>query len=181
MTKTTSLSDIDSAAKRLRESRGALSAVVDALQAKLLLAQNNSLPLIRKCVSLCAQRQAELYALVDDGRYLFDKPRTQVLHGIKVGLGKGKGKIQIDDEERTVSLIEKRDDAEALLIIHKSPRKEALEALPVDELKKLGCQVSETGDFIVIRPVDSAVDRAVKALLKSAIETATLRAARPWS
>jgi hypothetical protein len=37
-------------------------------------------------------------------------------------------------------------------------------------LKKLGCTVRDTGDEVVIKPVDGDVDKIVRALLKDATE-----------
>ena len=48
----------------------------------------------------------------------------------------------------------------------------ALGDLLADELKKLGISVTEGGDAIFIKPVDSAVDKLVDALLKEATEEA---------
>lgn len=52
------------------------------------------------------------------------------------------------------------------------PAREALENLSADDLKKLGVMVAEACDQIVIRMVDSEVERMINALLKDDLEEA---------
>ena len=44
--------------------------------------------------------------------------------------------------------------------------------LEVDDLKRLGVTVEDTGDVVTVRPVDGAVEKTVKALLKNATDEA---------
>ena len=43
-----------------------------------------------------AARIADLHQAIQDSPELFIKPRTVIFHGIKIGLQKGKGKIEIE-------------------------------------------------------------------------------------
>lgn len=99
---------------------------------------------------------------------MFDTPRTVVFYGIKVGLQKGKGAIEWDDDAQVVKLIEKHfpEQADVLIKTTKKPVKKALAQLTVAELKKLGIVVEETGDQVVIKSTDSEIDKLVNALLK---------------
>jgi hypothetical protein len=174
------LTDIESAAKSLALSREKLSAIVGALNDTIERAKRETLPLIKRQVAQCAARSSELSHLIDEGRELFVKPRTVHFHGIKCGLEKGKGTIDIDDPERTIALIEKHfteEQQDLLIDTKKTVNKKALKGLTVADLKKVGCNVEETGDVIVIRFTDSATDKLVKALLKDAIDEATEQAA----
>lgn len=180
MKNTVNLTDIESAAKALAFSREKLTVTVDGLNETIERAKRETLPQIKRLVAQCAERSADLSNLIDQGRDLFVKPRTVIFHGIKCGLEKGKGKIEIDDEDRTIGLIEKHftDELQALLIdTKKTVHKKALKGLTVADLKKVGCNVEETGDVIVIRFTDTAVDKLVKALLKDALDEATQQAA----
>ena len=62
------------------------------------------------------------------------------------------------------------DDAIAYIRTTDAPDKKMLAELPVNELKKLGCTVADTGDVVVIKPTDSEIEKAVAALLKDAVE-----------
>jgi hypothetical protein len=87
-----------------------------------------------------------------------------------VGYAKGKSGIEWDDPAAVVAAIEKHlpEQAEALIRWTAKPLKEAINQLDVSDLRKIGCRVVDTGDRIVIRPVDSEVDTLVDALLKEA-------------
>ena len=97
---------------------------------------------------------------------LFDKPRTRVLHGIRVGFQKGKGGLEIADEEATVKLIRKHcaDKVDALVKVTEKPIRKALQNLDAGLLKKLGVNILGTGDVIVLAATDGDLDKLIKAL-----------------
>jgi hypothetical protein len=130
------------------------------------------MPLIKKWVERAAAEQAILEALIKESPELFDKPRTIVLFGIKVGLGKGKGKIEWESASSVVRLIKKHfpEQADLLIKTTEKPLKKALAQLSVAELKKLGIQVDETDDQVIIKSVDSEIDKLVAKLLEEAGE-----------
>jgi hypothetical protein len=168
---------IDALAQRYAVERGALSELVRALQAEKQALERKYLGPIRKAVARARSLESELKAAVERSQGLFVKPRTLVLHGIKVGFTKGKGGIAWDDEDFVIARIERLygDDPamlEQLLIVKKRPRKEGLEKLDVATLKKLGCEVQESGDQVVVRAVDGEVDKLVAALLADEEEEA---------
>jgi hypothetical protein len=179
MNKTPSLTDIESSAKKLRDKRDQLGDIVSFLNEGVAQLQRQALPQIKRLVAQCAENHADLTALIDSGRDLFVKPRTVIFHGIKCGLEKGKGKITIADPDKTVERIESiyPADSDFLLVITKTPNKKALATLPASDLKRLGCTIEDSGDQILIKFTDSAVDKAVAALLKDAITEATEAAA----
>jgi hypothetical protein len=101
---------------------------------------------------------------------LFVRPRTIIFHGIKVGLQKGSGKIEYDKSEidRIVRLIEKHfpEQTEVLIQTKKAPIKKALANLSGAELKKLGIEIDDSTDAVVIKPTDSEIEKVVDRLLK---------------
>jgi hypothetical protein len=64
------------------------------------------------------------------------------------------------------------EQADVLIKLKETPVKDALAQLSAAELKKLGVTVSEAGDQVVVKPVDSEVDKMVDALMKEAGEEA---------
>lgn len=164
------LAEIETKARHLADARDALAEEVGALHAEIEAAQRCHLARIRHLVGRAAEHHSALVALVDAGRSLFVAPKSIVIHGIRLGLAKGRGGLVIADEEETLRLIHKHhgDAASALLIITEQPDKAALKDLPAKDLAKLGCEVQDTGDVPFARPVDGAVDKLVKALLKEA-------------
>lgn len=167
------LSDIEKLTKQFSLARGQLAGVVSELNRKIEDLKKSALPDIRELVKRAAERESHLRTAIEGNPNLFIQPRTAVFHGIKVGLQKGKGGIEFDDADKVLERIRAQYGKEAGDLIHitESPDKKMLADLPVDELKKLGCRVVNTGDEVVIRPTDTDVDKIVNALLKSATET----------
>jgi len=66
-----------------------------------------------KISSVELSRKTEILAnAISENKHLFVKPKTFTFHGIKVGLNKSKESFEIEDEERTMKLIEKFFDEE---------------------------------------------------------------------
>lgn len=168
------MNDIQARARAYADARDKLAELVAALNDGLEQLKRDSLPGIRRAIQRASERQAELKALIEDAPDLFVKPRTVVMHGVRVGFEKGKGRIEFEDADRVVKLIKKHlsGQADVLIATKETPVKKALAQLSVKELKAIGCTVDEAGDVVVIRPVDTDVDKLVTALMKGATEDA---------
>jgi hypothetical protein len=166
------LGDIETATKKFSESRGRLSEYIHNAEAEIEGVKKRYLPIIKKWIAQAAAEQAILEALIRESPELFDKPRTIVLFGIKVGLGKGKGKIEWEDDSSVVRLIKRHfpEQAEILIKTTEKPVKKALGQLCVADLRKLGVLVEETDDQVIVKSVDSDIDKLVARLLKDAGE-----------
>jgi hypothetical protein len=167
------ITTIEQSCKSYADKRDTLSSIVTLLNAQLEALKNAALPDIKKAVAKAAEKESDLKNAIDGARHLFIKPRTIIMHGIKIGLRKGSGGIDWEDDAKVVSLIEKlfpKAQAELLIKTTKKPISKALSDLDVSDLKRIGCTIESTGDVIVINPVDSAVDKIVTALLKGASE-----------
>lgn len=166
----TPLAQIEAETKLHEEARLLLSERVSAYKAGLAALERDHLPGVRRALNKVSDIEARLRALVQNHPDVFVRPRTQVLHGTKVGYQKAKGKIGFDKPERVVDRIKRLFPDQAKVLIHTQelPNKEALAKLPVADLKRLGCTVTEGGDEVVVKPVDGAVEKMVKALLKDA-------------
>lgn len=161
------IADIDARAKNLADARNTLQERVSALQDEITSARNRKLPGIKSAVVAAKEAESELEQALLAAPSLFDDSRTIVVHGLRVGFAKGRGKIEWADEASVVAKIEKLfpDQANVLVKVVKSVRKKALNGLKIDELKKLGCVVHEAGDHVYIAPVDDAVEKLVNRLL----------------
>lgn len=98
---------------------------------------------------------------------LFADPKTRTFYEIKVGFRKGTGGLAFEDADKTLALIRKHfgKDAPAYIITREIPDKKMLKDLSAGELQKLGVTVEDTGDVVVIKPVDGETARRVEALL----------------
>ncbi len=161
------LSEIEKLAKEFSEARGILRDRVDVLNMGIDALKKRYIPGIRSAVEKAKEKQAVLSDAIEDGADLFVKPRTMTLFGIKFGIEKQKGKLEWEDKGIVVKLIKKLfpDSWETYVKVKEEPMKKNLATLPSADLKKLGIQVTETGDAVVIKPADSEVDKLVDALL----------------
>ena len=162
-----SLETIELLTKEHAAHRGVLAERVQALHDELDQAKRRKLPGIKAAVSSARDSQLRLVAAIEAERAVFEKPRTRVFHGIKVGLQKAKGKLSFASAEKVVELIRKHfpDRADVLIKTTETPVKDALQQLPAADLKKVACTISETGDQVVVKPINSEIDRLVDALL----------------
>jgi hypothetical protein len=164
------LEQIDAKVRKYADARDELATTVQKLEDRIERLKRRYLPTIKKQVATAAARKLDVTNAVTDSKELFTRPRTIILHGIKVGFAKGKGKIEYtkDDIDRIVRLIEKYFPGQesVLLQIKKTPIKKALQNLAAADLKKLGITVEDTGDYVMIKPVDSQVEQLVDKLLK---------------
>lgn len=164
-----SLDVIDTKARVYADARDRLQAAVAELQAAMDALKRDHLPAIKRHLRRAVEHENELRALVEQAPHLFVKPRTVVLHGIQLGFEKGKGQIVFGDADTVVNLIRKKlpDLADTLIVAKYTPMKKGLAQLSAQQLKAIGCTVEGTEDRVIVRAVDSAVDKLVNALLKS--------------
>lgn len=163
------LLEIDKLTKKFADSRDDLAREISDLEEVIKSVREQRLPGIKRAFAQMAARKEILHAAIAESAALFEKPKTQVMHGVRVGYAKGKGAIDIGDEQNTVKLIETRlpELADVLIKIEKTPIKKSINALLAENLRKIGVTVEECGEYIVIKPVDSEVDKVIKAMEKN--------------
>jgi phage host-nuclease inhibitor protein Gam len=165
------LNEMEKTIKSYAELRRTLALVVQELNDKLEKLKRERLPVIKRLVERAAEKHAELETMIAANREMFAKPRTITLYGIKCGFRKNEGSIEYDDAEAVVAKIRQHlANPTGFLHVTEKPNKEALAGLPAGELKKLGCRICDTGDVIVIKPVDGDVERVVGALFKAEVK-----------
>lgn len=165
------LKDIEELAERYAAERRDLTEIVSALEEHIAQLKRRYLPAIRAAVATTADAHDRLQASIQASPELFIKPRTRTLSGVKVGYTKQRGKVVIDDEEKTIERIHKflpEEQAELLINTKESVSKTAVYDLTAADLKRLGIRIEADTDAIVIRPVDGEVDKLVDALLRDA-------------
>lgn len=174
-----SLADIEKSTRLYADARGELTAIINELNDEIELAKRARLSAIKRAVAKTAEREADLRALVEGSPELFIRPRTVIFHGIKVGLAKGKGGLSFDDGDQVVKLIRKHFSEQADLLIHtkETPNKEALSAMSAAELKRLGVEIVDAGDKVVVKATDGDVEKIVNTLLGDALADAEAKEA----
>jgi hypothetical protein len=162
------MQQIESKAEEFARARALLAGVCAAFQQELATVKARYIDSLKGHVSEAKARHAELGALLQESPELFVRPRSVVFHGIKLGYQKGKGKMVIEDEDKTIALIEKHfaDQAEVLITITKKVAKKALEQLSAADLKKVAVLVTASGDEVFAKDASADVDKIVAAFLK---------------
>jgi hypothetical protein len=170
------LGTIEAKAKAYADRRGMLRDCLQQVERELAAIKKRHMKELKRHIALTADCETALRAAIQSAPDLFARPKTQILHGIKVGFRKGPGGLDWEDDDDLVRRIEKLfpddDEAERYLIVKKKPSAEALEDLDAAQLKRLGVAVIDVGDEVVIKPVETDIEKLVKALLKGAIDEA---------
>ncbi|MDZ4378791.1 MAG: hypothetical protein U0973_11620 [Xanthomonadaceae bacterium] len=157
---------IESLCEHFAVCRDELGAHINAMNDDVQRIKEQYLGAIRAALRTYNTAEDDLRAAVGAAPALFDKPRTRVLHGVRVGYQKGKGAMTVADPPRTLELIRKMlpDQVETLIRANYSPVKEALAQLDAQTLKRLGVHLTNAVDDVVVRATDTDMDKLIKAL-----------------
>ena len=128
--------------------------------------KNKHLSDIREKVLAVKTAQSKLEQAIKDNSAAFNKTKTLTLHGIKIGTQKQKGTINFADN--SIALIKKKmpDQVDNLILTKQTISKTAASHLSVADIKKIGGEVIADKDAIIIKSMDSNVDKLVIQLLK---------------
>lgn len=154
--------------KEYAECRKVLEARILRHKSLMLAVTRRLLPGIKSAVANANDARAKITNQINAHRDLFVQPKTHVFHGIKVGLKKGSGAIEYDDEAQVIALIESElpEKKEALIDTKKKLRKKQLATLDEEELEKIGAALEGAEEYVLIKDTVSDVDKLVTALLK---------------
>lgn len=163
----TALEHIEQQAARYAYARGQAAELSRLVADEIEAVKRRHRARLQNAAAILMAEYQRLHDAVEAAPELFERPRTQVYAGIRVGYQKGKGGIEIPDPARTVALIRRHlpEMAAALLAEKVTPVKSALAQLAVAELKRIGCLVVDAADQVVVKPVDTAVDKWLDAML----------------
>ena len=163
-----SLADIEALTADYARARTELKTHVDRGNAEREALENRFRPMLRRRAVRCAALAASLKATIDANPHLFEKPRTHTWHGVRVGLFKQKGQVIAADEARTIALIERHYPEQATSVVKTTKRlvKESLREWTAVMLKRCGLAIGAATDKVLIRPVDSQLEKDVKRWLE---------------
>lgn len=162
------MKEIEALTKRFADERNTLAASMAELEEAKRALEKKYLPRLKTIVGIAKAARQKLADAIEANPQLFVKPRTAIFHGVRVGLQKAKGEIEFDDVDQVVKLIRRHfpEQFDALVKTTHKPVKKALANLSAAELKKLGIEVTETGDAVFIKDAAGEVDKLVEALLR---------------
>lgn len=172
----TALGDLEKLTASFAHDREQVCAIVANMEEELAAVRRRYLGKLRTAVAKAQTSRTLLFTAVEAHPELFERPKTQVFHGIKIGFRKGTGGIDWDDDAKVCELIRKhfpKAQAELLIKTSEKPIAKAIADLDVADLKRIGCRVESTGDVVVVKPMDSEVEKVVTALLSEEAEVAS--------
>lgn len=161
------------ARRALADKIGALNAAIDEVKARHMRG-------IQQAIIEAGAARKVLIDEINANRGVFAKPKTRVIESIKVGLAKGTGRIEFDDEQKVIERIRARfvkSIAEAMINKTEKVNKSALNDLSAEDLKAIGVRIEGTGDQVVVKPTDSDLDKLINALVGDAVAIAQESAA----
>ncbi|MCC7082196.1 MAG: hypothetical protein IT530_16105 [Burkholderiales bacterium] len=162
------MQDVERLVEKYSARSDALAGTVSAFREELGTLEKKYFGRLRKLAVARQEAQDAVTAAIAESPELFAKPRSVTMHGTKVGLRKGSGKMTIEDEELVVKLIHRHfpEQAEILIQTIEKPVRAALTQLSVAELKRVAVTVEDTGDVPFVKSVDTEIEKAIKALVK---------------
>lgn len=171
-TQTVDLGMIEKLCQRFRKEYDVLAQRCGDLQDEIEAIKRRRLQGIKNAVAKAAEARSSLEQAVEAGPHLFEKPKTLVIAGIRVGFVKQKGRLVFEDPGQVVKLIRKHfpEQFENLVSVRETPLKGGLAQLSGAELKKIGVQIEADVDHVVVKSTDSDVDKLVTALISEAEE-----------
>lgn len=166
------LGQIETVAKSYDKACLELEDAIAALESDLESVKARHLRGLKRLAAQVANCEAEGISLIEAAPGLFLKPRTFTIHGVKCGFTTNEGKLVCKDTDRTIELIEDRDDldTDALIRTKKELDKDALKALPAKDLARLGCAIEGAGDAPLFRRTAGDVEKLINKLIAKLVE-----------
>jgi Mg2+ and Co2+ transporter CorA len=163
------MATIDIRVRAYADARERLEHEVRELEAEIAAAKRARIKRIARLAGRAASAKTQLALAIEDNAALFQRPRTVVIDDVKIGIRKGRGRIVIADRERTVALIRKHLAPlfDELVKVTETPIRAALERLAPAALRRIGVEIADTRDEVVIRPATSAVEKLIDKLFEA--------------
>ena len=152
-----------------RDALAEVSGEIKEERRKIVRARLRSL---RARASAVSDFRAQLMEAIGEAREVFKKPRTRVLHGVKVGWRKQPGRISYSSAPFVIEKIRKKipDRAPDLIRIRESLHSESLRKMSARELAAIGVAVEAIDDEIVVSHPADLIDQLVDVLIGEADE-----------
>ncbi len=162
------LKEIESLTFVYSQAHDELARFTEDLEAELRKLKRQRRERLKRLVQAAVNSKAALALALADAKDLFDKPRTRIMHGVRVGFMKQRGQIVMDDETTVIKRIREKlpaDQAELLIRVRESVHKPAVYDLIAADLKRLGIVINNDEDVPFIKPTAGDIDKLVDALL----------------
>lgn len=169
MTKTP-LDHIGTLAEAHHDAHKELTEIVTELEAHLESVRKQFIKDLNRAVIKARTTRANLEAAIEAAPpHVFLKPRTLLIHGVQVGLEKGKDSLSVADEANAIAIIERDMPALAGTAIKTEKKLVAamIKGFNTEALNHIGAKIIPGVDAVVIKEATSPVEKTVKALLSA--------------
>jgi hypothetical protein len=168
------ITEIDQLARQYADAQMALDGLTNDLKVVIDAAVRQRWADLKRATTRAAERYEALYAAVSEAQSAFDKPKTRIMHSIRVGFRKANDTVEVLNEANTCALIKKQlpEQRDVLISTTEKPVMSALQQLEDPQLKLIGCKRVIGKDEPVVKLADTDLDKVVAALMKGAIEKA---------
>lgn len=163
----TTMETIESQVKAFAAARAELAERLNTLREEQDAAKRRRLQGIKNSLERVQNAHAELRSTLEASATLFEQPKTRVMHGIRVGWMKQRGKLEIADRESVVDRIRKLlgDESVGYIKVTETPVLTALANLPAKDLRRIGITLTDDVDAVVIKAADGELDKLIDALV----------------
>jgi hypothetical protein len=158
---------LDKPVKEYADAREALANELATLQGEIEAVKRGYMQKLKRLFVRMADKKSELAGVIEANKELFGKPKTQIMHGIKIGYRKKTGETVILSQEQTIVLIRKKfGEKQAKLMIQtkESVIKDSLKSLTASDLKAIGVEIKADVDELVISATDGEIDKIIAAM-----------------
>ena len=168
------LSDIEKAARDFSAKSKILRNYHEELNSKIEAVKNEYLEDIKAASCEAGESYQMLLTLINDSSDLFKDKKSMTVSGVKFGYQKKKGKLEIINEDATISKLKELygDNASLYINTKTSIVKKALDSLPASDLKKLGINIVQDTDVAFVKLTDDEVQKLIEAMIKESAKVA---------
>jgi hypothetical protein len=165
---------IDLLARQYADAQTDLDGSLNELKQEIDASVRKRWPDLRRATTRAAERIEALVAAVSDARSAFEKPKTRILHGVRVGWRRAQESVLVLNADNTCTLIKRvmPDQEDILIATTERPVMDGLMQLDDASLKLIGCKRVPGSDAPFAKLADTELDKVVAALMKGAIEKA---------
>ena len=168
------LSDIEQAARDFSAKSKTLRNYHEELNSKIEALKQEYIEDIKQASCDAGESYQMLLTLINDASDLFKDKKSMTVSGVKFGYQKKKGKLEIINEDVTISKLKELYGDNASLYINTkiSVVKKALDNLPASDLKKLGVNIVQDTDVAFVKLTDDEVQKLIEAMIKESAKVA---------
>ena len=160
------MAEIMRLAARLAAAANATERLADEIRTEQCKALRGRLRTLQRRIAEQATAEEALGDAIEARHDLFQRPRTVAIDGVKFGLRKQPGAVEIGDEARAIRRLRDKlpSHADAVINVKETLDRKALRKLTAAELAKIGVTIDRTTDAVTITRPAGDLDKFIDAL-----------------